>query len=217
MNIFIPIKENSQRVKRKNFRKFLNEPLYKHTLLKLKDFNVFVDTDSDEILHEIEFDTRLSHVKAQRRKKDLIGDSVPVCNLISSWINEYHIAGTVCQIHVTSPFLKVETINEAVEKIRQGFDSVVSCNKIQSRLWRNENYGICPVNHNPSKLEQTQDLPEYYEENSLFYIFSSSYFKKTGMRIGIKPFFYECTFPENIDIDTEEDWNISVIASEKYQ
>ena len=33
------------------------------------------------------------------------------------------------------------------------------------------------------KLEQTQDLPTYYEENSTFYIFDVEMFKKTNTRI----------------------------------
>ena len=48
----IPIKQNSQRVKNKNFKKINNIPLYELTLKKLKKCNfdeVYVDTDSDEI------------------------------------------------------------------------------------------------------------------------------------------------------------------------
>ena len=58
------------------------------------------------------------------------------------------------------------------------------------------------------KLEQTQDLPMYFEENSLFYMFNSDYFLQTNCRIGINPFFYICNFPENLDIDTEDDWQL---------
>ena len=57
-----------------------------------------------------------------------------------------------------------------------------------------------------AKLEQTQDLPKYYEENSAFYIFQPNILLKTGNRIGQNPFFYELREPENLDIDTEEDW-----------
>ncbi len=49
MNVFIPIKHNSQRVPQKNFRLINEEPLYKHVLLKFSDFKVYVDTDSGEI------------------------------------------------------------------------------------------------------------------------------------------------------------------------
>ena len=59
MIIFIPIKENSQRVPRKNFREINGVPLYKHTLYKLSDYEVYVDTDSTEVILDIESDERL--------------------------------------------------------------------------------------------------------------------------------------------------------------
>jgi CMP-N-acetylneuraminic acid synthetase len=33
-------------------------------------------------------------------------------------------------------------------------------------------------------------------------------FCKTKMRVGFNPFFYVVDFPEHLDIDTEEDWNL---------
>ena len=68
---------------------------------------------------------------------------------------------------------------------------------------------MCPVNHNPVILQQTQDLAPFYEENSLFYIFNSSDFLKTQSRVGKNPYFFETTFPENIDIDWETDWELA--------
>mgnify|MGYP001296718600 CR=1 FL=1 len=215
MKIFIPIKRNSQRVEGKNFRDFLGTPLYKRTLLEFSNFEIFVDTDSRELISEISEDPDLKHVKAYMRNESLLGDKVSVCDLVYEWIKRFKIDENVCQIHVTSPFLKSQTVDHAFSILKKGFDSVVSANTIHSRLWRKESYGFCPVNHNPTKLEQTQDLPALYEENSLFYIFNSSSFLKTGMRIGSNPFFYECSFPENIDIDNESDWDQAILIGEK--
>ena len=47
------------------------------------------------------------------------------------------------------------------------------------------------------------------EENSLFYLFHPEVIMRTGNRIGSNPYFYETSFPENIDIDTEEDWSMA--------
>ena len=96
-------------------------------------------------------------------------------------------------------------------------DSIVSCNIHQTRFWRFENYGFCPINHNPGVLQQTQDLPKYYEENSLFYAFRSNHFVNTKMRIGNSPYFYETKFPENLDIDTEDDFKIAEALWEAQQ
>ena len=86
MNIFIPIKHNSQRVPRKNFRLFNGEPLYKHVLLKYVDFDVYVDTDSEEIYSELNSDSRFSNIKVFKRADHLIGDTVSVCDLIKNFV-----------------------------------------------------------------------------------------------------------------------------------
>jgi len=209
MIIFIPIKEKSQRVPNKNFRLLGEYPLYKRCLLKLKNHKVYVDTDSHNLIDMIMNDKDLKHVHPFKRQKKLEGHETSVCDLIESFIKNFKLEKeTICQVHVTSPFLKTKTIEDALKKIEEGHDSVVSCNLYQNRLWRKEEYGYCPVNHNPVKLEQTQDLPVFYEENSLFYIFKAEGFMKTKLRIGVQPYFYPCNFPENLDIDVEGDWKI---------
>lgn len=207
MIIFIPIKHNSQRVPKKNFRIFGSTPLFKHTLLKFKDHKVFVDTDSDEIYKSIKEDKRLTNVTVFKRETLLIGDAISVCELIKSFIIKFKIKEPVAQIHVTSPFLTIETLEDAFSKMDK-HDSVVSCNLHNSRFWRREEYGFCPINHNPLKMEQTQDLPVFYEENSAFYIFNPEVIISSGNRIGHRPFFYSLESPENLDIDTEKDWKI---------
>jgi len=214
MIIFIPIKEVSQRVPKKNFRSFCGKPLYEHTLCKLKNFKVYVDTDSNEILDNIRNNPKLFHVSGHKRDEDLVGHEIPVCALIESFVKREKIQEPICQIHVTSPFLEPNTIFEAQKILEKGHDSVVSCTKLNTRLWRKENYGMCPINHNPLRLEQTQDLPALYEENSLFYMFNPEVVLRTGNRIGNAPYFFETQFPEYIDIDTEEDWEMAVLIEE---
>jgi CMP-N-acetylneuraminic acid synthetase len=205
MKLFIPIKHISQRVPRKNFRDFNNEPLYKHTLLKFCKYDIFVDTDSEEIKQNIAEDIRLKNIQVIERKESLKGHNISVCLLIEDFIMNYKINEPIVQLHVTSPFLRVQTIEHAY-KLMADHDSVVSCNTYHSRFWRKERYGFCPVNHNPVDMQQTQDLPKIYEENSAFYIFAPKSFLSTGSRVGKKPFFYEIQEPENIDIDNESDW-----------
>ena len=209
INIYIPIKHNSQRVYRKNFRRFGKESLFKHTLLKYTNHKVYVDTDSPEIMELIRLDKRLRHVTVFSRNEDLKGHKVSVCDLIKDFINRYNITEPIAQIHVTSPFLESKTVQNAF-KLLSEYDSVVSCNSYNSRFWRKEDYGYCPVNHNPVKMEQTQDLPTLYEENSAFYIFYPKVIMTTGSRIGRNPYFYSLGSPENLDIDTEEDWEIAL-------
>jgi len=209
MRIFVPIKENSNRVPNKNFRIFGDVPLYVHTLSRLKGFDVHVDTDSSKILDEISKNENLRHVHAYERNPSLIGDDISACSLITDFILRESVKGPICQVHVTSPFINPGTLIMAKEKLSY-HDSVVSCDVIQERLWSSQRGIMYPMNHDPNVLLPTQNLEKIYRENSLFYIFDSDSFMASGRRVGNNPYFYETEFPESLDIDYEDDWNTCV-------
>ena len=209
MKVFVPIKENSNRVPKKNFRIFGDVPLYVHTLSRLNNFDVYVDTDSEEVVDEICKYKSLNHVTAYKRSPSLVGDDVSVCSLITDFILHERVQGPICQVHVTSPFINPGTLVAAREKLEQ-YDSVVSCDIIQERLWSNQRGVMYPMNHDANVLLPTQNLEKIYRENSLFYIFDSDNFMATGRRVGNNPYFYETEFPESLDIDYEDDWNTCV-------
>jgi len=210
MKIFIPIKEHSERVPNKNFREFKGKPLYQHVLYKYvdKDCEVWVDTDSEEIASWIrDLD---KNIFAYSRPEHLRGCSVSVNLLIDFFVTCHCLQeDIIAQIHVTSPFLKPETVLTYGRMLKNAeyLDSIASSNLIQSRLWRKEDYGYCPVNHNPMKMERTQDLPQLFEENSSFYIFKYNSFLENKKRIGTRNKFVNIDLPENLDIDTLSDWN----------
>ena len=205
MKIYIPIKENSQRVPNKNFRDFGGLPLWESTINKLTDFDVIVDTDSKEIIDKC---WEKSWVTAYERPEELRGDKISVVDLVKNYFFRYPTDEWICQVHVTSPFLSVKHLKdlESQSKTWQ-HDSAFSVDVVQNRFWRSENYGFVPVNHNPMKLEQTQDLPKYYMENSYFYLFTTDVLK-LGNRVGKNPALIPIGFPYNIDIDTESDWEL---------
>ena len=60
-----------------------------------------------------------------------------------------------------------------------------------------------PLNHDPSVLLRTQDLPPVYEENSCIYIFQRSIFLERENRLGCTPFMFEIDGEEAWDIDEE--------------
>ena len=103
-------------------------------------------------------------VHSYSRPHHLRGDEVSVVNLIKNFSekSELNDDDWICQIHVTSPFLKIEHLESLREEIKDcKYDSIFSVDVIQNRFWRDEEYGLAPINHNPMILEQTQDLPKY--------------------------------------------------------
>jgi CMP-N-acetylneuraminic acid synthetase len=72
IKLFVIIKESSERVPSKNFKVLGDKPLWKHLLYELFPYDVFVDTDSMEVLEQCSTDTNLSHVTAYLSQSILI-------------------------------------------------------------------------------------------------------------------------------------------------
>ena len=74
---------------------------------------------------------------------------------------------------------------------------------------------ILQADHDINNLVQTQDLEPLYVENSALYIFTKKNFKRNNNRINEKSDIFEISFPENIDIDNFEDFELARIFLEK--
>jgi len=210
----IPIKENSERVKNKNFRMFNGKPLYHHILETLEKTyaidEIIIDTDSYIVTNEAQ--KIFNKVMIHERPKELRGDFVSVNKII-----EYDISisdsDIFVQTHATNPLLKAETLAIALKKFiesEDNNDSLFSVNRYQSRFYTHKGEAI---NHNLEKLLRTQDLPPVYEENSNFYIFTRESFNKKKRRIGENPILFEMSRIEAIDIDDEFSFKLAEILA----
>lgn len=117
------------------------------------------------------------------------------------------------QTHTTNPLLNKITIINSIEtyfiKKNDGYDSLFSVKKLQTRLYKLENNNVEAVNHNTNELIPTQNLEPLYEENSCIYIFQKSILFKKKHRIGFKPFIFVMNDIESSDIDIETDFIIA--------
>tara|TARA_Y100000816_G_C26086166_1_gene573193 strand:- start:408 stop:1058 length:651 start_codon:yes stop_codon:yes gene_type:complete len=199
----IPIKKKSVRVKNKNFRLINKKPLFEYTLEKLKycKFDeVYVDSDSENVKtyckkNKINFIERLPKLAT----KNANGNNLL---LYHSKIIE---ADIYFQIFVTSPLLKISTINNCINILKKNtkkYDSILTIQKIYSWFWFNKK----PINYNPRVLPRSQDAkPVTLETTGLYGITKKSLIKYKS-RIGKKPHFYKVSENENIDLDNEKDF-----------
>lgn len=205
----ISMKGHSSRVPGKNLRELAGQPLY-HWILdsllgaKLID-RVIVETDDDEIEQSVRksFDLTI-----HRRPKELIGDEVPMNDLIA-FNMEKAPADVYVHTHSTNPLLTAGTIDRAIEKFqdsRAQHDSLFGVTAWHTRLFWPDGSA---ANHNPDELIQTQDLPPVYEENSNIYIFTDESFAKRHHRIGTSPIMFPIDRWEAVDIDEEIDFEFA--------
>jgi CMP-N-acetylneuraminic acid synthetase len=205
----VPMRHHSQRVPGKNYRLLAGKPLFHHiieTLLAVREINeIVVDTDSDPVMDGLR--KNFPQVKVINRPDALRADDVPM-NDILIYDTSQVPADFYLQTHSTNPLLRPETVSRAIQSFLADYpthDSLFSVTRWQTRLYDQNGKAI---NHDPSVLIQTQDLPPVYEENSCLYLFTRRNLIERHHRIGPKSMMFEINANEAWDIDEELDFEI---------
>ena len=206
---FVPIRLNSRRVEGKNLRLLGGRPLMTYILDTLRDCERIDETyvycsDPDIARHLPD------GVKFLRRDPALDSDSTLGEEIYDAFTAEVH-ADLYVLAHATSPFIRPETIDEALEQVRSGnCDSAFSAEKIQTFAW----YEGRPLNYSPDNIPRTQTIEPVYIETSAFFIFPRPLWCERRRRIGDRPYMAVVDRIEGMDIDYPEDFAMAeVIAS----
>ena len=207
----LPIKQNSERVKGKNFKTFAGKPLFRWVLDTLKSINIIdnliINTDARQTLVENGLE-ECERVIIVDRPSHLRGDDISMNLIIENDLNTFE-SNLCLMTHTTNPLLSSNTIMGAIDKFlenKRSNDSLFTANKIQTRFY---DINAEPINHDPNNLIKTQDLPIWYEENSCLYLFTPNSFKKNMARVGSHPIMYPISKVESFDIDDYQDWFIA--------
>ena len=198
----IPIKSKSKRVKNKNFKLINKKPLYTYLLSKLSKCNfdeIYVDSDSLEIekyCNNVGFNfiKRLPSLS----KDDANGNDL--LNYHSKIID----ADIYFQLFITAPLIKISTINKCIRILKNSKknDSILTITKIFSWFWHKKK----PVNYNPKVLPRSQDAVPLVLETTALYGIKKNALMKHRCRIGKKPYFFEVSDEEALDLDNEKDF-----------
>lgn len=203
---FVPIKLNSQRLPGKNLLQIEGKPMCYHicrTLLDVKGLDeIYIYCSDKSIVEYVPNGTIFL-----KRDTCLDGDSVKGKEIYEHFVSEVD-ADIYILAHATSPFIKTESIENALNKVMDGeFDSAFSAEKKQTFCW----YQGCPINYELTDVPRTQDMEPVWVETSAFYIFRKEIFTKYGRRIGFRPYIQETVGMETIDIDTKADYDMALL------
>ena len=121
MKIFTIIKERSQRIPNKNFVDLNGYPLWWHLLSELDGLDVTVNTDSQKFIKQLQsYDLKTINILNRLQKhidwennENL--DSSPVEDMLFDFCETLNKSEVVVLTHITSPFLKKQTIFDAVD------------------------------------------------------------------------------------------------------
>lgn len=211
----VPMRHNSERVPGKNYRLLAGHPLYHYvvrTLVAVPEIDlIIIDTDSDFIIEDCA--KHFPEVQVLLRPEHLRDGNIAMNDVLLNTLDQIE-ADVVMQTHSTNPFLKSGTVSAALKLFARPdreYDSIFSVTRLQARLW---DAATRPVNHDPSVLLRTQDLPPLYIENSCFFIFTPELLREQGTRIGAHPYMVEMAPLEAVDIDNEEDFSLAAAIAE---
>jgi len=208
---FVPIRLNSQRVEGKNLRLLGGEPLLCHILRALlrteRIDEVYVYCSNETIRPLLP-----EGVRFLRRSEDLDRDTTLGREIYDAFTAEVD-ADLYVLAHATSPFIRPETIDRALEKVLSGScDSAFSVEKMQTFAW----YEGRPLNYSLENIPRTQNIEPVYVETSAFFIFPRQLWRERRRRIGDRPYMAVVDRIEGLDIDYPEDFAMAeVIAASK--
>lgn len=197
---FATIKLNSQRVPHKNMQPIGSKPLCYHilnTALKVKEIDEVIVYCSDEAV----INYMPKNAKFLKREKWLDGDEIKAKDTYTAFLKDVD-ADVYIAMCTTSPFTKVETLENALHKVLyEGYDSAFTAKRCQTFAW----YNGKPINYDPENVPRTQDMEPVFIETSAFFIFKKELWTKHCRRIGFKPYIQEVDDIESVDIDTMDD------------
>lgn len=204
----VPIKLNSQRLPHKNILPIAGHPLCWHlcnSLVKAKGIDeVYVYCSDEEVTKYLP-----EGAMFKQREKWLDGDTVKGFDIYREFMKEVD-ADVYVLAHTTSPFIKTESIENALSHILNGEnDSAFSAERIQTFAW----YKGEPINYDLNDVPRTQDMEPIWVETSAFFMFKKEIFTAHNRRIGFNPYIQEVSGIEAVDIDEKKDYDMACILA----
>lgn len=198
----IPARAGSKGIPNKNIRIIGEHPLIYYSIsnaLKSKYItDIIVTTDSDAV----KLISKQMGVLYKDRNEELCGDAVTLDSVIYDAIPKNIEWDYIITMQPTSPTLKVETLDKAIEyAIEKNLDTVISAINAPHLSWGEEN-GIKKPNY--TERLNRQYLPPCYLETGAFVI-SKYEIVTEKTRIGNKVDVYEVSENEAQDVDTFAD------------
>lgn len=200
---FVPIKFNSSRLKNKNFLKLDEKYLCSYifeTLLKIDTIDqIYVYCSNEEIINYIP-----KNIIFLKRNNNLDSEQTIGMDIYQQFIKEID-SDIYILAHATSPFISKESIKQGIDAlVNKQYDSAFSVKEEKTFTW----YQNKPLNYNLDLIPRTQNLESIFLETSAFYIFNKDVITKKK-RIGNNSKMIITKFPEYIDIDTQDDFNLA--------
>lgn len=208
----IPARGGSKGIPMKNLSKLNNKSLLDYSVnssVNSKFVSRTVISTDDEIIAN--YSKKFKNVQTIIRPKRLATDKAQIEPVISHVLDhlkstENYIPELIVLLQNTSPLRTSKHIDAALKKfLKNNFDSLLSATVSHKFLWKKYRKYFIPVNYNPKKRPNRQNIKDQFFENGSIYITKFNSFTKTKSRISGKIGIYEMDEDDSIEIDSPFD------------
>lgn len=210
---FVPVKFNSERIDSKNLALVGGKPLFHwilDALTKCSNIDeVYLDTESDEVVSLL----GNCQVDVLRRDPSLATNKTDGNQLLINVANQVDADIYVMALG-TSPFLKAETIDRAIEVLKSSseFDSVLAVFDDKLYTWSGDK-----PKYNIDAIPNSIDLESTLIETMGLYVVRKEVVTKLKRRIGDNPYLLKVSRLESIDINLPEDLEVANFVASDFR
>lgn len=215
LKVVIPLKTNSERVKNKNLRPFVNGKslfdIKAQQLLKVFDpEDVYVSSENPEvekIVKKYGFIFSLRDVALTKR-------NAKENQIVSAIVNAIPGKPDIMWCQVTQPlFNEFQELFDVYKNLDSKYDSIAVVKRISHHILDER---ANPVNFNFGYWHKiSQDLPKLYEVAWAAFIMRREMLEQTWYQIGRTPYLYEMVKPL-IDINTMPEFEVATVLYRYY-
>lgn len=216
--VIIPARGGSKGIPGKNIKELNGKPLIYYTIDAarevVKDENICVSTDSDEIIDTVErYGIKVPFKRPDELASDTAGTYEVLLHALKFYEDQGQIFDVLILLQATSPFRNGTHIKEALRLYTPDMDMVVSVTETSSNPYYNcfeeDEKGLLHISKGKGDYRRRQDCPKVYEYNGAIYIINPRSLKQKSLSKFTKRLKYAMDKKHSLDLDTLFDWHMA--------
>ncbi|MBP1539321.1 MAG: acylneuraminate cytidylyltransferase family protein [Prevotella sp.] len=223
--IVIPARGGSKGIPHKNIKPLNGLPLICYSIYVARQFtddeNICVTTDDDEIIKVVEnYGLNVPFKRPYYLATDTCGSNEVIQHAYQFYEKQGRHFDAIVLLQPTSPFRKVEFLQEACELYDESIDMVTSvklssCNPYYDGF-EEDAEGFLKISKGDGTIERRQDAPSVWQQNGSIYVINPKSLMEKGMSHFTRIRKYAMSELYSIDIDNPFDWKVAeLLINEK--
>ena len=216
--VIIPARGGSKGIPYKNIKLLGGKPLIYYSIDVARQFtrdeNICVTTDDAEIISIVEqHGLKIPFVRPAELATDTCGSSEVILHAYQYYAEKRRNYDAIILLQPTSPFRKVEFIQEAVALYDESIDMVTSvrpaaCNPYYDGFEENEE-GLLQISKGDGRFARRQEAPKVWQQNGSIYVINPKSLIEKGMGSFDRIRKYAMPEAYSVDLDTLLDWKMA--------